>query len=187
MTNKSVYLLLTDTGTIFTKIIKLYTGKTYNHASIAFDESLREVYSFGRKNPHNPFIGGFVQEDITEGLFQQASCAIFEMTITAREYNAMQQYVKQIEAEKGNYRYNLIGLFGVMMKVELSRKNAFFCSEFVANVLSHSDQIEFEKPCSFVTPYDLQILMEMQLVYQGKLKYFVEEEEISAFSGVLTV
>lgn len=35
-----------------------------NHVSIALDRELTEVYSFGRKQPDNPFIGGFVKEDI---------------------------------------------------------------------------------------------------------------------------
>ncbi|MED4476449.1 hypothetical protein [Oceanobacillus caeni] len=44
MTERKVYILLTDTGTFFTKLIKLYTKKPYNHASISFDSELSEVY-----------------------------------------------------------------------------------------------------------------------------------------------
>ena len=46
---KKVYILLTDTGTLFTKSIKTYTKAPYNHASISFDVGLEELYSFGRK------------------------------------------------------------------------------------------------------------------------------------------
>jgi hypothetical protein len=60
MTEKKVYILLTNTGSFLTKLIKLYTKKPYNHASIAFDYELSEVYSFGRKTARNPVIGGFV-------------------------------------------------------------------------------------------------------------------------------
>lgn len=55
MEEKKIYLLLTDTGTLFSKLIKCYTKKPYNHASIAFDGELSTVYSFGRKKPKNPF------------------------------------------------------------------------------------------------------------------------------------
>ena len=190
MTNKSVYLLLTDTGTLFTKAIKLYTENSYNHASIAFDETLTEVYSFGRKKVNNPFIGGFVRENMDEGLFQNANCAIFEMTITQKEYNIMQQFIEEIAAVQDDYRYNLMGLIAILFKVKLERGNAFFCSEFVATVLSRSDRIKFNKPCSFITPYDLQILEGMQLIYQGQLKYynnFTEAETASPFSEVLSI
>ena len=81
MTEKKIYILLTDTGTLFTKFIKLYTKKPYNHASLSFDSELSEVYSFGRKTARNPFIGGFVKEDVNEGLFKQANCAIYSLTV----------------------------------------------------------------------------------------------------------
>ena len=64
MTENKVYILLTDTGSLLTKLIKLYTKKPYNHASISFDFELSEVYSFGRKKVENPFHGGFVKEKI---------------------------------------------------------------------------------------------------------------------------
>lgn len=44
-----IYVLLTNTGTLFSKTIRWYTKNMLNHASIAFDRDLNEVYSFGRK------------------------------------------------------------------------------------------------------------------------------------------
>ena len=46
---KTIYIVLTDTGTLLSKTIGMYTRKDLNHASIAFDEQLTEMYSFGRK------------------------------------------------------------------------------------------------------------------------------------------
>lgn len=48
-TNRDIYIVLTGTGTAFSGIIKWFTKAELNHASIAFDSELREVYSFGRK------------------------------------------------------------------------------------------------------------------------------------------
>ena len=175
MREKKVYILLTDTGTLFTKTIKLYTGTPYNHASIAFDENLKEVYSFGRKRPTNPFIGGFVKENIKEGLFKNATCAVYSLTNNEKEYNSMRRYIKQIEAEKEKYRYNLIGLFAVMLNKRLNRKNAFFCSQFVASVLKKSDSIDFSIPPSLVTPHDLQLVEKSELIYQGMLKDYKQD------------
>lgn len=175
MTEKKVYVLLTNTGTLFTKTIKLYTRKQYNHASIAFDENLKDVYSFGRKRPRNPFIGGFVRENIKEGLFKNATCAVYCLTINETEYNRMQGYIKQIEANKEKYRYNFIGLFAVILNKQLKRDNAFFCSQFVASVLKQSGSIDFNIPLSLVTPHDLQVADNLELVYQGKLKDYDKE------------
>ncbi|MGM0901595.1 MAG: hypothetical protein ACQEXB_10930 [Bacillota bacterium] len=170
MTTKRGYILLTDTGTVFTKLIKLYTKKPYNHASIAFDSDLSEVYSFGRKTINNPFIGGFVKEDVMSTLFIQAECAIYSFEVTEAQSEKMKHYIQEIEAEKEHYRYNFLGLFGFILNKPIKRKKAFFCSQFVASVLKVGNIIDFEKPVSLVAPNDLQKLSNLQLEYQGKLE-----------------
>ncbi|MEH7009791.1 hypothetical protein V7087_03085 [Neobacillus niacini] len=177
MIEKQVYILLTNTGSFLTKLIKLYTKKPYNHASIAFDSNLSEVYSFGRKTARNPFIGGFVKEDVMSGLFKQADCAIYSITVKEVHFQKMNHYLQEIEAQKKHYRYNFLGLFGVMFNKPIKRKNAFFCSQFVACVLKESNIIDFEKPLSLVAPYDLQSISKFQLVYEGKLKDYHNEND----------
>ncbi|MFP3919440.1 hypothetical protein U5N28_16690 [Lysinibacillus telephonicus] len=172
MTEKRVYILLTDTGTVFTKLIKLYTKKPYNHASISFDSELSEVYSFGRKTARNPFIGGFVKEDIRKGLFKQADCAIYSFTVSEVQMQKINRYIKEIEAQKENYRYNFLGLFGFLLNKPIKRKKAFFCSQFVASVLKECHIIDFEKSPSLIAPNDLQKRTEFQFVYEGKLKAY---------------
>jgi hypothetical protein len=152
MMEKQVYLLLTNTGSFLTKLIKLYTQKPYNHASIAIDSQLSEVYSFGRKTVRNPFIGGFVKEDVKAGLFKQADCVIYSITVTEEQIQKLNHMFKKFEAKKKDYRYNFLGLFGVMFNIPIKRKNAFFCSQFVAFLLKESNIIDFDKPLSLITP-----------------------------------
>jgi hypothetical protein len=166
---KKIYILLTDTETILTKLIKSYTKKPYNHASIAFDAELIEVYSFGRKTAENPFIGGFVRENIDSILFKHANCAIYSLTITDDEFQKTYQYIQEIEAKKEHYRYNFIGLFGVLFKKPIKRKNAFFCSQFVASVLKEGGVIDFEKDLSLVEPSELTHSANFQLIFEGRL------------------
>lgn len=166
---KTIYILLTDTGTILTRMIKSYTKKPYNHSSISFDEELIEIYSFGRKTAKNPFIGGFVREDINSVLFKQAYCAIYSLTITNEEFQKMNQYIQEISSKKEYYRYNFIGLFGVLFKKPIKRKNAFFCSQFVASVLKESQAIGFERDPSLVVPSDLPHSANFQLIFEGRL------------------
>ena len=172
MIEKKIYILLTDTGTLFTKLIKLYTKKPYNHASISFDSELSEVYSFGRKTARNPFIGGFVKEDVDKGLFKEANCAVYALTVNEVQLQKMNHYIKEIEAQKGEYRYNLLGLLGFLLNKPIQRKKAFFCSQFVATVLKECNIIDFGKSPSLVAPNDLQKVSKCQLVYEGELKTY---------------
>nr|WP_263328259.1 hypothetical protein [Neobacillus sp. Marseille-Q6967] len=171
---RKVYVILTDTGTVLTKMIKFYTKKPHNHASIALDEHLWDVYSFGRKRPRNPFLAGFVRENIRGGIFQNADSAIYCCTISERQYDAICKKIKEIEENKREYRYNLLGLFAVMFNFEYDRKNAFFCSHFVAALLEESGiTIKKNKPLSLVTPDDIKSSSSLELVYEGKLSdYF---------------
>jgi hypothetical protein len=177
--NQKIYFLFTDTGTILSRMIKLYTKKPLNHASIALDYQLLDVYSFGRKRPNNPFLAGFVRENIRDGFFKDADCAIFCCTITENQFQKIIWKIGEMEKNKHDYKYNLIGLIAVMMNMELDRKNAFFCSHFVATVLEESGiEINHHKPLSLVTPYDIKESSSLELVYEGKLaSYFTDSNQ----------
>lgn len=167
---RKIYLLLTDTGTVLNRMIKSYTGQRYNHASIAFDAALTEVYSFGRKTERNPFIGGFVREDLRSVLFMQADCAVYSLTVTKEEYQIMRRFVQEIYVQRERYRYNFIGLFGVMVQKPVVRKHAFFCSQFVASVLKRGRVLYFDKDPSLLEPSELPYAGNFQLIFEGRVK-----------------
>ncbi|MGN7402939.1 hypothetical protein ACTHO0_24085 [Cytobacillus praedii] len=171
MEEKKIYIIFTDTGTLFTKLIKLYTKKPLNHVSISFDKQLTNIFSFGRKKPYNPFVGGFVRERIAEGLFKKARCEVYSYSLSGAEYEQMQKKVRQIEAKKELYKYNFLGLIAIMLKYNLKRKNAFFCSQFVATILNEKRGM-LEKSPSQCTPQDLLAMNELELIYKGKLNFY---------------
>jgi hypothetical protein len=146
-----------------------------------------EVYSFGRKSAKNPFIGGFVREDIDSVIFRQADCAIYSLNITEAEFQKMYQYIQEIASEKEKYRYNFIGLFGVLFQKPIKRKNAFFCSQFVASVLKESKIIDCEdEGLSLVKPSDLTHLANFELLFEGGLNDYqrgIIDEEIQVLTN----
>ncbi|SDD18495.1 hypothetical protein SAMN02799630_02351 [Paenibacillus sp. UNCCL117] len=164
-----VYVLLTDTGTLFTKMIKLYTGASMNHASIALDADLKDVYSFGRKDPRNPLIGGFVREDLSHPMFAQADCAVYRAPVSREVYERMRRCIRGIEDNQHLYTYNLLGLLGVVMDYPIGRDKAYFCTQFVATVFEQSGLPLTSKPAALVTPTDLEQSSRLELVYRGSL------------------
>src|SRR5690625_148046 len=166
---KKGYILLTDTRSVLTRLIRLYTKGPYNHASIAFDPELSEVYSFGRKSERNPFIGGFVKEDLKSRLLVEANCAIYSFEATEDQLDKMREYVREMAEKKSQYRYNFLGLFGFIINKPIDRKNHFFCSQFVASVLAEGHVLMFSKPLALIAPSDFRNLVNFELVYQGRL------------------
>ncbi|WP_139364833.1 hypothetical protein [Sutcliffiella halmapala] len=171
-----VYIILTDTGSMLTRMIKMFTKDSYNHASIAFNKELDSPYSFGRKKMNNPFIGGFVKENLTDRIFQQAPCAIYSRKVSANEYERMLALVQAIESQQHTYKYNFIGLFGFVFNRQIERKNAFFCSEFVATVLNNGGIKVNRKPASLVKPTELIECEEFRLIYEGQLDSFLSNQ-----------
>lgn len=178
MKEATIYFIFTDTGTNLSRMINFFTRQSLNHVSISFDEALKEVYSFGRKNPKNPFSGGFVKEDIRSDFLKNANCAVYSYKLTEEDKASIMHNIKRIEANQQNYRYNFIGLIGVLFQIEIRRKYAYFCSEFVAEVLSDTDSIHLSKPHCFTTPTDIRSLVGMDLIYEGILgEYRIEDIE----------
>lgn len=183
---KSTYILLTDTGTVLTKCIKLFTRKNYNHSSIALDQQLDNVYSFGRKKVTNPFDGGFVKENLYQDFFLRAKCQVFRFDVTDEQYELLQTKLSEFELEKSKYRYNLIGLIGIALHQNWERENAFFCSQFLAYILEECEMGTFDKPCYLVTPADLIQTLDPQIVYQGTImEYLMNHESYANDQGTV--
>lgn len=166
---KSIYILLTDTGTVLTRCIKLFTQKEYNHSSIALDLQLNDTYSFGRKKVTNPFDGGFVKENLYQDFFLRSKCQVYCFEVSDAQYNLLLEKMVEFELEKAKYRYNLLGLIGIALHQSWERENAFFCSQFLAYVLEECEMGTFEKPSYLVTPTDLIQTVQPQLIYEGLL------------------
>lgn len=170
-----VYVILTDTGSMLTKLIKMFTKDSYNHASIAFSKELDSPYSFGRKRANNPFIGGFVKENMTDKIFEDAPCAIYSRKVSELEYEQMLAFVQRIEKQQQEYKYNFIGLFGVLLNMQIKRRNAFFCSEFVTTIFNNGGIMVNSKPACLVKPNELIKGEGFQLVYEGQLDVYLKD------------
>ncbi|WP_350356230.1 hypothetical protein [Cohnella hashimotonis] len=169
---KCLYILLTDTGTLFTSMIKRFTDAPYNHASLVFGADLSEVYSFGRKKPTNPFAGGFVEEDVYTGTFRHfpnTRCALLRLSVSERQLERARGVVGTFKRQPERYSYNLIGLFGVLLDREMGADDAYFCSEFVAEALREAGVRLWERPSALVAPDHFRTHGGLETVYEGLL------------------
>ena len=172
---KSVYILLTQTGTVLSRIIKLCTKAKYNHVSLGLDKNLQELYSFARLQPRNPFIGGFVRENIKEGLFKlklNTICCIYEIEVSSSSHKKATNTIRFFEDKKHLYKFNVLGLMGHIIKSPRKSKYERYCAEFVAEVLSCAEIHSFNKPYELVKPHDFHKIKNAQKIYEGKLSQY---------------
>ena len=178
---KEIYIVLTHTGTVLSRIIKGYPRDEFSHVSISLDKELKEMYSFGRLNPYNPFWGGFVQEGINFGTFKRfrkTVCKIYSLKITEEQYNNVRGMIEYIKSSKQLQKFNVIGLFAVGFNKRISFENSFYCAEFVKYVLDKSG-IENNLP-ELIKPEDFKNIRGLNEIYSGRLrKYQITKNSIA--------
>jgi hypothetical protein len=170
MEHKYFYLVFTKTGTWLSKIIYTFSDIQYPHSSISFDNNFTEMYSFGRTKPNNPFSGGFAIENLHEGVFRkfpESDCLIYRVKVTEEQYIALQQQVENFLREKDKYKYNLLGLLGVLLNIQIKRKSRYFCSQFVAEILINSKIIKYDKVPELISTSELYAIENKELIYKG--------------------
>lgn len=170
---KKIYIVLTQTGTALSRIIKFCTKADYCHVSLALDKKLNKMYSFGRLNPYNPFIGGFVHEGINHGTFKRFKktiAEIYSIEITNEQYNKIKKQIKKIKDNKNEYNFNFLGLVLAGINYRYKKEKSFYCAEFVKYLVDDAN-ITLELP-DVIKPIDFKRNAELELLYRGVLKNY---------------
>lgn len=165
----SIYLIESDNPTVLSQAIGLVSHYPYNHLSLSLDGGLSGVYSFGRKKPNNPIIGGFIQEDFTHPFYSGTKVRIYATEITEEAFDALENSVQHFKENADAWHYNFFGLFSAFLQIPWNREHHFFCSQFVAVVLKDADLLPQTFIPSVSHPKDVIEAMDSELVYQGSL------------------
>ena len=171
---KKVYIVLAHTGTILSRIIKIVTGAEYTHASIALDEDLEKMYSFGRKYSYIAFIGGFVKEGNSFGTFKRfynTEISVYELEVTNDQYEKACERIEYVKEHKDEYRFNILGLALAAINKKTNREKTFYCAEFVREVLEKSGIDTSELP-KVIKPEHFKELTGVKLIYKGLFKTY---------------
>lgn len=175
MENKHIYILLSHTGSVVSSLIRRYSQMEYSHISLGIDDELKTFYSFGRKNPSNPLIAGFVSESIKDGVytrFNDATFALYKIRVSHKQYSRFLYELSHFEKNKQAFRYNFVGLFSAKAGYSLDRKNAYFCSQFAAKLIEAAGIHDFNKKHGLISPMDFLELNNLELINEGILKDF---------------
>lgn len=172
---KDIYVVLSQTGTVFSRVLKLFTRAEYNHVSISLDEGLDKMYSFGRINPNNPFVGGFVEEGKDIGTFKKfykTSAMVIKLTIPECKYSAINYFIQYFHSHKLEFSYNYLGILLACFKKNYAPSKRYYCSQFVRKVLSVFDISNANFLPKIIKPIDFLKLKDKQIIYKGLLKNY---------------
>ena len=182
-----VYVLLSETQSKFGRIIRKVTGAKYNHASIAFDRELRQLYSFARKKRKVPLVCGIVREypeRFSLRLASRVNVKLFRIPVTDLQFARGRARILEIERD-GMYIYNLFSALSYPVLHGFPTYKAYTCSEFVTHLLIHMGVLSPAQPPEQVTPEQLGELLAEYAVYEGDLLTICQgsPEEAEYFCG----
>ena len=169
---RKVYIVLSQTGTVLSRILKLYTRAPYNHSSIALTEDLEVMYSFGRLDPYNPFRGGFVQESASFGTFKRfknTRVMVVEAEVTDKAYGELCEHIRAMLKARTEYHYNYVGLLLAAIRIHRAKRNCYYCSEFVRAMAIEAGVEGAEAIPPIVKPMHL-LRVPHRRVFEGRLR-----------------
>ena len=172
---KSIYVVLSQTGTMFSRALKLFTRAEFNHASISLTPTLEKMYSFGRLNPYNPFIGGFVEEGKSKGTFmrfQKTKALVLEFSIEEEKFNKIKWFIDYFQEHQNEFRYNYLGIVCACFKKYHKSAKRFYCSEFVKTCLETFEIENAGKLPKIIKPIDFLKLNNKNIIYEGVLQNY---------------
>lgn len=177
--NKQLYIVISQTGTLLSRILRYITGAEYNHASISLSKDLEKMYSFGRRYPYNPFWGGFVIESPHTGTFKRFSdtrALVLSVTVSEEQHAELGNVLEDMWKRRKKYHYNFAGLCLAYFHITWKRENYYYCSEFVGELLikGRIDGVE-RLHSSIIQPIHFLRLPHTQL-YCGKLCEYVRQD-----------
>ena len=171
---KKIYIILSFTGTILSRVVRIWTRKKYSHTSISLDKDLEQMYSFGRVYPYYPFIGSFVHESPKWGTFKRfkkTKSLIISIDVTDEQYNKAKAEIETfIKNGREYYRFNDRGVVYAAFNHQKKQKNKYYCSEFVKHILDTAG-IENRLP-EIIKPMDFLNLEKYDVVYEGYLRNY---------------
>ena len=115
-----IFVLLMQTGTSVAKVLQFFTRKPYNHASVALDLTLEEMYSFCRNHIHFPLPAGFNQEIVGEGTlgrFLVIPCEIYAIPVTKEKKQEFEQNLAYFKNHRSMFSYNVLGLGTTFLRI----------------------------------------------------------------------
>lgn len=178
---KKIYILLTRSTTLLSKVVGLLTADQYTHVSISFEESLQPMYSSSRKNGETLFPAGPCMECFDRGYLKnhpQIPCALYELNVSDEIYDTAKAEVEQIIASADEYGFNILGLMLCGMNIPYHRRGSYFCSQFVGEILHKSQAVKLPKDTALMRPGDYMSIPELVCRFTGRLQELLQRQAV---------
>lgn len=183
MDGQYVYLVFSATPYRIGKLIRRFTGETYNHVSIALDQDLTQMYSFARRYYRTPFLGGFVKESLSRYHVNNkpTHVRICRLPVDPEQYKSLKVLLTHMYEKREDFLYNHLSAAIAILRRPVKVRDSYTCVEFCIRVL-HSLNLDVD-PNQYYTVGDIEQMFRPYTIYTGPLpstkefdaKYYAEK------------
>ena len=169
---RSLYILLTRSGTLLSQLIALTTGAAHTHVSISLEPDIADFYSFARRLSHLPLPAGLVRERLTEGYWGRhpgIPCTLLSLPVEDAVYHRIKRRLVCMNENADDYHYSLLGVLLCAADIVHRRPDHYFCSQFVGELLSAAGAVTLPRDTSLLHPDDFLALPDARICFSGTL------------------
>ncbi|MDD6794016.1 MAG: hypothetical protein PUE01_01170 [Clostridiaceae bacterium] len=180
MERTHIYLIFSKTGTWLSKSISFTTNSSYTHVALSLDDKFNKLHTFGRIQPNKPFTGGFVVEDLFNGVYTRpgCKCLIYKIPIEETQLKLLKYHLMFYTQSTSKYKYNFLGLFAVLMGKSWKRADYYFCSQFICELFHKCGIWTSPKAPELTRPTDLLHISEKEIIFEGLLQNYTTDLSI---------
>lgn len=153
---KPIYVVLVEGTSLFSAAIKSFTKSDYSHAAIAFDPSLKQMFSFNISKTTTGNLGGGFSIESISSLRDDKKINVFAVLLKDKDFNKLKSFVEDLYANMRNTRYNFKNIITLMLGIKSNNTNNMICSQFVDRCLKLAHMDFSKKASNLVSPADIK-------------------------------
>ena len=145
---RTIVVLFTCYLDLFSRFLYHISRQGYTHAAISLEENSDYYYSFNAKGFRREHPKNYKQR-------LRHKSAAFHLEISEESYQRIKEQLMEMESAAGQYHYTRLGVFCCLLHVAWQRKNHYFCSQFVSELLRLAEDIHLRKQPALYLPNQL--------------------------------
>jgi inositol transport system substrate-binding protein len=142
---KTIYVLLTQSRKIGSRILQVFQFYKYAHSSVALERE-GSFYSF------NPGVGFTTERPIAQKRRKDAPCVLYAIKVTDEAYTDIESRINWFIENPDEYKFNYAGMVFTILGIPVGMENRYFCSQFIFDLLKKSGALPNMKHSSRYLP-----------------------------------
>lgn len=146
--SRTVVVFFSRYHNLFSRFVYLASGGGYTHVSLSLDPASESYYSFNRK--------GFRRETPRFHKRMDGHWKKLYLEIPEDAYARMERRIEAMRRQENLYRYTRLGVLLCLLHIPVKLPCAYFCSQFVAELLQAARCVHLSKEASLYMPNQLE-------------------------------